>query len=206
MKEYSSFLSEHTAEYVLIPILTNIFKLKFEIVIPIFPWITREGSNFSRTIHRQDKFIIVGLYPRRPKLNLTDHKILIKINSEFMDGAREASRIKIPMMAGCPLARNLWELNESTKCIWIKLTDKTKAFYNIEYDDVIAPEYKILQKEEVLISNDDILNFVINSSKDQDFEFLIQAIQTIKSHGYAIRFMGFGSYKPVYFLLKNGKT
>ena len=46
MKEkYSSFISEHTAEYVLIPQLTDILKQKFEVVIPIYPWMTREGNN-----------------------------------------------------------------------------------------------------------------------------------------------------------------
>ena len=205
MKEYSSFISEHTAEYVLVPRLTIILKQKFEVVIPIFPWMTREGSNLSKTIHRQDKFKIVGLYPRRPKINLTDHKILIKINTEFLNGAKEASRINIPMIAGCPLARNLWELNEDTKCIWIKLTDMTKNFYNIEYDDEISPEYKILQHEEVLNNNDDILNFIIKGSKKLDFEKLIQAIQNIKANSSTVYFMGFGSYKPVYFLLKDDK-
>jgi hypothetical protein len=204
MKEYSSFMSEHTAEFVLIPKLIDILRRKFEVVIPIFPWATREGNNFSKMIHEKDKFRILGLYPRRPKLNLHDHKTLIKINREFFDGANEASKINIPMIAGCPLARNLWELNEDTKCIWIKLTNRTKDYYIIEYNDEILPELKILQNEEVLKNNDDLLEFVIDKSKNQDFEFLIQAIRIIKSHGYT-RFMGIGSYKPVYFLLKDNK-
>lgn len=200
--DYSSFFSEHTAEYVLIPRLTNILKQQFEVVIPIFPWLTREGSNLSKTIHRNDKFKVIGLYPRRPKINLTDHRILIKINSEFLAGANEASRINIPMIAGCPLARNLWELNEYTKCVWIQLTEKTKHFYNVEYSDKTPSGYKILQNDEVLKNDDEILNFINNGSKKLDFECLIQAFKTIKEHSPTVYFMGFGSYKPVYFLLR----
>lgn len=204
MKEYySSFICEHTAEYILIPRLTDILKQKFKVVVPIYPWLTREGNNLSKSIHRQDKFKIVGFYPRRPKINLKNHKILIKINNEFLNGAKEASRINIPMIAGCPLARNLWELNEDTKCIWIKLTDNTRSFYNIECVDEIPTEYKVIQREEILNTNHDILNFVINGSKELDFENLIQAIQTIRAHSSTVYFMGFGSYKPVYFLLKD---
>lgn len=198
-------MSEHTAEYVLIPKLIEILKQKFEVVIPIFPWATREGNNFSKSIHRQDKFRIVGLYPKRPKLNLKDHKIILKINKEFLDGAKEASNLSIPMITGCPMARNLWELDEKTKCIWIRLSEKTRDFYNIDYSDELSPEYKILQSDEVLVNNDDLLNFIIDSSEKQDFDFLIQAIYAIKSHGYTVSFMGIGSYRPIYFLLKDDK-
>lgn len=204
MKEnYSSFISEHTGEYVLIPRLTGILKQKFKVVIPIYPWLTREGNNLSKSLHRQDKFKIVGFYPRRPKIDIKYRKIQIKINNEFLTGAKEASRINIPMLAGCPLASNLWELNEDTKCIWIKLTDKTRKNYNIEYTDEIPIDYKIIQHEEILDTNDDILNFVINGSKELDFEKLIQAIQTIRVYSSTVYFMGFGSYKPIYFLLKD---
>jgi hypothetical protein len=204
MKEkYSSFICEHTAEYILIPQLTNILKRRFELVVPIFPWLTREGSTLSKTIHRQDQFKIVGFYPRRPKINLADNKILVKINHEFLEGAEEASRINIPMLAGCPLAKNFWELNEHTKCFWIKLTDKKKPFYEIEYNDRVPAEFKFLEKTEVLDSDEDILNFVITDSKDHNFESLIQAIQIIRAHGSIVYFMGLASYKPIYFLLKD---
>ena len=147
MKEhYSSFICEHTAEYVLVPRLTDILKQKFKVVIPIFPWLTREGSNLSKAIHRQDEFKIVGLYPRRPKVNRTNCKILIKINNDLILGAREASRINIPMITGCPLARNLRELDEHTMCVWIKLTEKTRSYYKIEHSKESKLQYEISQK------------------------------------------------------------
>jgi biopolymer transport protein ExbD len=204
MKEYSSFLSEHTTEFVLVPKLTKILKQKFEIVIPIFPWMTREGNNFSRSIHKNDKFLIVGLYPKRPKLNLTGNEFQIKINKEFLNGAKAASKINIPMIVGCPLAENLWDLDDNAKCIWIKLTDKTNNFYYVEYEDKKLHKYKILQTDEVLNEKEDILKFVINGSKEFDYGKLILAMQTIKANS-TVYFMGFGTYKPVYFLLKKGK-
>lgn len=201
-EEYSSFICEHTAEYVLIPKLKSILKLKFDIVIPIFPWMTSEGNNLSKQIHAQDKFKIVGFYPRRPKINLKNNKIIIKINNEFIDGAEAASQINIPMLAGCPLANNFWELNDNTNCIWIKLTDKTKHHYEIECNTEDTTEFKILDKSEILDSEDDILDFVIGSSKTHNLKTLIEGIQNIRQHSLTFYFMGFGSYKPIYFLLK----
>lgn len=105
---------------------------------------TREGKNFSRSIHKNDKFLIVGLYPKRPKLSLTGDEFLVKINKKFFNGAKQAATINIPMIVGCPLVKNLWVLDETAKCIWIKLTDRTKDFYCIEYDDKKISNYKVL--------------------------------------------------------------
>ena len=168
-----------------------------------FPWLTREGNNLSKQIHGQDKFKIVGFYPRRPKINNTDNTIIIKINNEFIEGAVEASKMNIPMLAGCPLAKNFWELDDNTKCIWIKLTDKTKFHYEIECNIDKTTEFTVLDSTEILDSEDEILDFVIKNSETHDFDTLIQGIQTIREHSSTVYFMGFGSYKPVYFLLKD---
>lgn len=203
--QYSSFISEHTAEYILIPKLTQILKQKFELVVPIFPWMTREGNNLSKSIHGQDSFKIVGFYPRRPKINLAENKILVKINSEFLEGAKEASRMKIPMLAGCPLVKSFWELSEETQCIWIKLNGETKSLYQIEYNREKSTEFMISDSIGVLEKDEDILNFVTTYCDTYDFESLIQAIQTIREHSSTVYFMGFGSYKPIYFLLSDKK-
>lgn len=206
MKEYyPSFISEHTAEYILIPKLTQILKQKFELVVPIFPWMTREGNNFSKSIHCRDSFKIVGFYPRRPKIKQTEYKILIKINSEFIDGAKEALKINIPMLAGCPLIKNFWELNEETQCIWIKLNEETKSLYELEYEREKPNEFMILDNVCVLENDEDILNFVSTVCDTHNFESLVQAIETIRRHSSTVYFMGFGSYKPIYFLLKDKK-
>ena len=63
MNEAKSFISEHTAEYILIPKLKNILQRRFCIVTPIFPWATREGSNLSNQIHKSDRIRVVGLFP-----------------------------------------------------------------------------------------------------------------------------------------------
>lgn len=46
-----SYISEHTAEYYLVPDLINILKEKYNFVSPVFPWVTRELSSLSKKIH-----------------------------------------------------------------------------------------------------------------------------------------------------------
>lgn len=198
---YSSFICEHTAEYTLVSRLTHILKNKFEVVSPVFPWLLREGGNMSKFIHKQDDFKILGLYPRRPKISRSSQNILVKINHDLIVDAIEAKKINIPMIAGCPLARNFWELNENTECIWINLNDKTDQFYEIVYEDGKIVKNNPLEKNEILKSNQDIYKLIDENNEKQNLESFAEAIRIIKSQSFSGHFIG--GYKPVYFLLRN---
>ncbi len=204
MKDYySSFICEHTAEYTLVSRLTHILKEKFEIVIPIFPWLTREGGNLSKHIHRQDYFKILGLYARRPKISRSNEKILVKINPDLIRAAIEAKKTNIPMIAGCPLAKTFWELNENTECIWINLTEKTDYFY-----EIISEQDKFQVKNptldnEIMKSNQDIFKLINDNCEKLNLEIFTEAIRMIKAQSLSHYFIG--GYKPVYFLLRNEK-
>ncbi len=82
-----------------------------------------------------------------------------------------------------------------TEITCIKLNNKTKFFCDIEYNDKTQPKYKVSQKDEVLESNDDIIDFIINSSKELDIENFIEAIRVIKAQSFSCYFMG--GYKPM---------
>lgn len=56
----------------------------------------------------------------------------------------------------------------------------------------------------MLNENENILNFVKRNGKKLEYEDFILAIQTIKANS-TVYFMGFGSYKPVYFLCNGNK-
>lgn len=202
MDNLSSFICEHTSEYILVPRLTDFLKQKFEFVIPVFPWITRECGNHSNKIHSNDKFRVIGLYPRRPKFSKDDEKIHIKINGELVTCAEEALKNKIPIIAGCPLVRNFWELGERANCVWLKLDEKTLPFYELDNKKEASIGYKTQGKEKFLNSNDDILDFVIANGEELSMTDFLRVIRVIRYEaGNSGYFMG--GYKPVYFLLKN---
>lgn len=197
-----SFINERTAEYVLVPRLIKILKKKFSDVIPIFPWATREGSNLSKKIHENDKLHIVGMFPRRPKLNSADTpNIIIKINHQIMIDAKKGLQLGIPLIAGCPLIKNFWELGGSPTCVWIKLEQEYEDDMEIDASNIrsFIPKW-IFQNDATL------LKYLCNYSILTNLPNAINAFKEIKltsREEYNTRYFWMGSrYKPVYFLLK----
>lgn len=208
MKKATSFISEHTAEFVLVPILKRILKKEFEFVTPIFPWMTREGSNISALIHKDDKFKIVGLYPRRPKIHLqTKNTIFVKLNSEIICGAKFGKENGLPIIAGCPLSQNLWELGQTQKCMWIKLDFEQPVTKELKID--LAKNYSVNRELYKMVFRNEtkIHNYIDKIAKTFDLFTAIEAFRNVKMQSsrsmigaYGLAFMG--GYKPVYFLLK----
>lgn len=207
MNKATSFISEHTAEFVLIPILKKILQKEFEFVTPIFPWMTREGSNISKSLHQNDKFKILGLYPRRPKIALLDKEnIHIKINDQIILGARSGFTLGIPIIAGCPLAKDFWELGNIPNCLWIRLNFKSNK----------NKEFQIKQGKSLYLDRDlskvvfheenEILEYVIENANLFDVDGAMEAFRKIKMDSlnfeYYSRFYLWGGYKPIYFFLK----
>lgn len=207
MKKATSFIGEHTAEFVLVPILKRILQKEFESVTPIFPWMTREGGNISKSLHKNEKFKILGLYPRRPKIVLLDKEnIYIKINEQIMLGARSGLSLGIPIIAGCPLVRDFWELGKTPNCLWIRLNFNSNK--NIEFQ---IKQGKSLHLDRdlskmVFQEENEILKYIIKNANLFDIDAAMEAFRKIKMDsmnlGYYSSFAFLGGYKPIYFLLK----
>ena len=207
MSKVTSFICEHTAEYILIPKLKEILHKRFDIVTPIYPWALREGSNISKELHKHDKFKVVGLYPRRPKLvSATNPKITVKINEQILLGAQSGMKLGIPIIAGCPSARNFWELGNNPNCVWIKLNQGLTETFELELEHIQSSNYMNQISKFTFTNEEDLLTYLSEKSELIDFTHAISSFRKIKmdSEGtgfyYPFRFMG--GYKPVYFLLK----
>ncbi len=207
MAKATSYICEHTAEYTLVPTLKNILRRKFESVTPIFPWITREGGNTSFRLHGHEKFKILGLYPRRPKLNPANYEnIIVKVNEQILFGAKSGLEYGIPIIAGCPIASDFWELGKDPNCLWINLESISMEKFEIELE-LDNSSYSITKFPECAFqSEEDILTYIDDIAETTDLITALEAIKTIKMQSKGIEFyysMAFmGGYKPVYFLLK----
>lgn len=207
-KKATSFIGEHTAEFALVPTLKLILQKRYKYVTPIYPWMTREGSNISALIHKDDKFKTVGLYPRRPKIHpQTKNTIFVKLNSEIICGAKFGKENGLPIIAGCPLSQNLWELGQTPECMWIKLDFEQPVTKELEIDlakncSVNRELYKMVFWNETKIHD-----YIDKIAKTFDLCTAIEAFRNIKMESsrsmigaYGLALMG--GYKPVYFLLK----
>jgi hypothetical protein len=207
MPRITSFIGEHTVELTIAPIFKKILEKEFEYVVPIFPWMTREGGNISSLIHKNDEFRIIGLYPRRPKLSTKKtESIFLKISDQIILGATGGNALGIPIIGGLPLVRNFWELSKSPECLWINLDfEKEEQFeYEIKFKNTFKPEKSLVGK---LIKSDYAIHKLI-SKKAKYFKIdeAIQAFRKIKMDsmnmdGYS-SFAYMGGYKPIYFLVK----
>lgn len=207
MKGYSSFVSELTIEYLLIPALTKILKQQYTSVIPVFPWLTREGSKMSKNIHQDHEFRVIGLYPRRPKLDLNNQSTLyVKVKDDFFDGVETASKVNIPLIVGCPLIKSLWDLDNEPECLWIKVDGTTT---NKDYElpfDIEKGCYDLTSLTNKFNSSIDLLNFITEKSDLLSFAGAINAFKTIRDAGkHGLPWFN-SSPKQVYFLLGNFKT
>jgi hypothetical protein len=207
MSKATSFIGEHTVELTIVPILKTILKKEFTFVVPIFPWMTREGGSISKIIHKDDEFKIIGLYPRRPKLSsIKMDTIILKISSQIVIGAKGGKSLGIPIIGGLPLVRNLWELSNKPKCLWIELdSDKHEQIeYEIPFNKIYQPE-KLLSKR-TFKSEDEIIQLIKRTAKTFNMVEAIEAFGKIKMDSMNLDFYSsfayVGGYKPIYFLLK----
>lgn len=187
----SSYISEHTAEYYLVPALTKILTKKYSYVAPVFPWISREFSRISKKIHQDDKFHILVMFPRRPKLcSEQDNDIYITINPELAEFYNIAEAKKVPVLVGWPLAKNIWELS---KCQykWSNLSKNIDSQY--------LNSTRALEQNGLILDEIDIYNLVEKSSifdylSFHNFISVLKEVRPYRPYG--------GFYKPVYFLIK----
>ncbi len=207
MKKATSFIGEHTVELAIVPILKNILKLEYEFVTPIFPWMTREGGSISKYLHQNEEFKIFGLYPRRPKIAISDKEnVYLKINEQIILGAQSGLALGIPIIAGLPLVKNFWELGNNPQCLWIKLDFEANENleFQIEFDKTISLDVELSKK--VFQKENEILKFTNDNAKSVEINEALEAFRKIKMDsinldGYS-SFAFMGGYKPIYFLLK----
>ena len=89
----SSVISDHTAEYVLVPKLVSMFGSEYKSVVPLYVWLRREGGKLSRNVHAADEFRSFTLFPRRPKSRPNDDTKLAMTIPEKMRAVQRLNRV-----------------------------------------------------------------------------------------------------------------
>lgn len=197
-----SFVSERTLEYTIIPKIQQTLKLEYSLVIPIYFWTTREGNSISKELNHQEKFRVLAVYLRRPKI--FGSKIYFKVNNSIIALSPLFEENNIPVLCTFPLASKFIDLdNENLTYHSLKLKDfsqettfsfsTTNKIISISINDHIHP-----------LTNLEIYE-LINHSKLHEWNELSRIFRIIKQ---GVSFEGswfysrfFGGYQPVYFLI-----
>jgi hypothetical protein len=200
----TSFMSEHTAEYVLVNDLVHRLSPTFPELLPIFFWATREGNRTAIESMDHLSFRLLTCFARRPKVDpfLNEH-LLMKINPELKQYHQACTPLGIPVLAGLPMIRSLSALRLTSVCNWFSLADfdcvDQPEFYVVVARDGTATLYESDDKLAVPLTTVEIENLVRQSpqlSWNQAVSHLRDIRRMVARDTH--RFVFFGVYRPFF--------
>jgi hypothetical protein len=138
-----SFISEHTAEYVLVPSLVSQLAGQFQQIIPVFFWLTREGNTTAIELMGDARTQLLTAFPRRPKVSSrSQDRITMKVNRELLEYSVASANEGISVLAGVPLVSSLSMLRMESRCCWFELNPSapidTDSFVEIGLDGTVV--------------------------------------------------------------------
>ncbi len=189
----SSYCSERTVEYMLIPQLVKILEQHFDVVVPIYSLATREFTKLSRSLHSGESFQVLALFPRRPKLTgKGECDITVNYGLDHFQDITES--YGIPVILGCTNATNYWELANKDNCIWLNMSLFREEGY-------ITPLKTIMCRyPEAVYTESSLIDLAVKSKYitiDELADIAREGRMVLGHNWYGPR------YRPVYVLLKS---
>jgi hypothetical protein len=201
---YTSFISEHTAELILVPKLLNVLTKKYRHITPLYYWASREGGAMSNASFHNKSIKVIAMYPRRPKVKFPGAGIIqIKFNQLLFDRSSYLTSHGIPVLAGIPLADSLESIHSGTACNWFYLNpdgvEEIGILHLQNSNHFSSDNVRIINEEEI---------FELIESKAvvctwPDTLLKIKEMRRIQTESFR-RWSGISGdlYKPIYFVLQ----
>ncbi|MFX3647892.1 MAG: hypothetical protein ACE3K2_28800 [Paenibacillus sp.] len=199
----SSFISERSAEYILIPQFSEQLLLLSKKIIPIYHWVSREGSNLSKESLKNKPIKLVAFFARRPKVSFIDsEQIEVKFNSELFDKTEYLTKHGITVFSGVPLVTKLDDVRLGANCKWFNL--QSTAIKSDEYV-LIDKSGKVLDERTKNIrevTSNGIVEIINNKSAQLAWTTAVDIIRNMNQNlTNNKRWFFAGGYKPVYFIV-----
>ena len=109
----SSYFSERTVEYSIVPPLVDYLTGRFGNAVPMFFWRSREGNSCSAKRHADAIVRVLAVFARRPKESRREGELFGKLNGVLHEFAESAVPVGIPCFVGFPFAETLFDLGRS---------------------------------------------------------------------------------------------
>jgi hypothetical protein len=198
----TSFISEHTAEYFLIPQLCDILSKTYNNIVPLYFWQSREGDNLSKEIHRNYNLKLLAFFPRRPKLEYSSSdKIICSINDSLFEFSNQAIKHGIITIAGVPLISSILEFGMH-KSIWFQISTICQPYISLSIDKtnnlVIGHN-----KDCIKILDEKSFSNIYDNANSFDWETAIKIMKDLRNTSRIglNRFFYGDHYKPTYILM-----
>lgn len=199
--EPTGFMSEHTAEYALVRDLSCALRPHFQRVIPIFYWVTREGSWIAGQSMAHLRVRILGAYARRPKIyRANEGSVLVKVNGELFVAARTASALGIPILIGVPLVSGLADFSVDCACCWFRLTPEFGEQEDYTFGLLVGngtPTTMLCPQLRGPLRPLDTVDLLVSHSRAMRWDEAAAAMRTIRSSSPVPMHFG-GGYRPFF--------
>ncbi|MGJ7538102.1 MULTISPECIES: hypothetical protein [unclassified Variovorax] len=201
----TSFFSERTAEYSILPTVVTYLRQRFGAAVPMYFWSTREGNTVAAKVHAGRRMRVLVVFARRPKVR-RGALLLGKINAELFEFAQRAEQHGLPCFAGFPAVRNVLELGGDFRTHWFPLIGDEQDDLHFQVDlsqPHLAPtamDGHALQTVE--LSN---LGDAVENGRVLPWSDVIKAIRSVRHPhrrtSYGDFFGGGSLYAPAYVLV-----
>lgn len=194
----TGFCSEHTAEYVLAPRFVGLFAARGLQAVPLFFWLTREGSATGRCSAPDRNVRVVAVFARRPKLSGRGDAIEIKFNDELFEYAAAARDVGIPVFAGAPVATSVFDLTEQCALAWFSISTRHRGDRVVLVE--VAPPHRLVADDlgvSAPLSDDAIFDIVGREAAIKRWGEVADSLRFIRGMSGLRRHVRWGSgYKP----------
>jgi hypothetical protein len=117
----SGFMSERSAEYILVPDLIRQLRSVFPHITPFFFWASREGQRKARDSY-SGPVRVLAAYARRPKVGYPGQSTIeVKFNALLFHHAWALHQAGIPLLAGVPCVSRLSDFQLDVPCAWFRI-------------------------------------------------------------------------------------
>lgn len=205
----TSFMSEHTAEYLLVSKLSRALSSSFGRVIPFFYWASREGCEMAKDCLSEGNVQLISVFARRPKIDVPNQKsIRIKINEVIFEVARSLEEVGVPVFAGIPQISSFISYTLDAPCLWFSISNGA-AIRDVEFNLLLSDgTHSPIDDHQVVgpLSNDEIIDHIHKYSRIRPASTIIDCCKIVRQSlihriGWSHFSSFMGGYKPVYFVL-----
>jgi hypothetical protein len=201
----TSFICEHSAEFILVPNLCQLFSEHDKNLIPLHFWKTREGSSKSIRCDDHKPLRLIAMYARRPKIRIPNqNSITVKINYDIFEHALYLQDNNIPTIIGVPCVSSVLELKFGCSCSWFSLIPDKNSCHDAELTIDIQSrkcDSKLPLGVHGPLNDHELLSLFNKSRKFVSWQEAVNVLRNEMPSRYAMGgFFGINSYKPVYFI------
>jgi hypothetical protein len=197
----TSYLSEHTVELYLVPRFQRALAIEFQSTLAFYFWASREGLSASRCANCPKQVQLAAVYPRRPKLEPNKTTLFMKVNEQLFLSAAAFRRVGIPVFAGFPQVRSVFDFSADPKFLWFALRgDGAQVDMEVEMSTGVC-DLSSSSSLQGPLSDRDVCRQIKQESHLMPWEVAVEAVNHVRQQDPNYRcWPVVHGYKPVYFL------